>query len=62
MIEREMLTALLNNEKIAEELLAETRTQHDTFEYGFRRIKAIKRKKKTKKKNNFGLTTTTLIK
>ena len=38
---RDMFTAHMNNEKIAEELLAQTRTPQDAYEYAIRREKDI---------------------
>ena len=38
---RDMFTAHMNNKKIAEELLAQTRTPQEAYEYAIRREKGI---------------------
>ena len=45
---RDMFTAHMNNEKIAEELLAETRTPQEAYEYAIRREKGIEHSKTMK--------------
>ena len=50
---RDMFTAHMNNDKIAEELLAQTRTPKDAFEYAIRREKRIEHSR-TMKINLFG--------
>ena len=47
-----MFTAHMNNEKIAEELLAQTRTPQDAYEYAIRREKGIEHSR-TMKTNPF---------
>ena len=42
---RYMFTAHMSNEKIAEELLAETRSPQDAYEYAIRREKGIEHSK-----------------
>ena len=49
---RDMFTAHMNNEKIAEELLAQTRTPQDAYEYAIRRGKGIEHSR-TMKTNPF---------
>ena len=48
-----MFTAHMNNDKIAEELLAQTRSPQDAYEYAFRRKKGIEHSR-TMKTNPFG--------
>ena len=55
---RDMFTAHMYNEKIAEELLAQTRTPQDAYEYAIRREKGIE-PSRTMKINPFGGQTTT---
>ena len=55
---RDMFTAHMKNEKIAEELLAQTRTPQDAYEYAIRREKSIEHSR-TMKTNPFGRQTTT---
>ena len=50
---RDMFTAHMHNEKIAEELLAQTRTQQDAHEYAIRREKRIEHRR-TMKISPFG--------
>ena len=50
---RDMFTAHMNNEKIAEELLAQTRTPQDAYENAIRREKGIEHSR-TMKTNPFG--------
>ena len=50
---RDISTAHMNNDKIAEDLLAQTRTPHDAYEYAIRREKGIEHSK-TMKINPFG--------
>ena len=50
---REMFTAHMENKKIAEELLAQTRSQQDVYEYAIRREKGIENSR-TMKTNPFG--------
>ena len=45
---RDMFTAHMNNEKIAEELLAQTRTPQEAYEYAIRREKGIEYNRTTK--------------
>ena len=54
---RDIFTALMNNEKIAEELLAQTRSPQDAYEYAIRREKGIEHSR-TMKTNPFGGQTT----
>ena len=56
-----MFTAHMNNEKIAEELLAETRTPQEAYEYAIRREKGIEHSK-TMKLNPIGPTSPVTIK
>ena len=55
--DRDMFTAHMHNEKFAEELLAQTRTQQDAHEYAIRREKGIEHSR-TMKINPFGGQTT----
>ena len=55
---RDMFTAHMSNEKIAEELLAETGSPQDAYEYAIRRQKGIEHSR-TMKINPFGGQTTT---
>ena len=55
---RDMFTTHMTNEKIAEELLAQTRTPQDAYEYAIRREKGIEHSR-TMKTNPFGGQTTT---
>ena len=50
---RHMVTAHMNNDKIAEELLAQTRSPQDAYEYAIRREKGIEHSR-TMKINPFG--------
>ena len=50
---RDMLTAHMNNEKIAEELLAQTRSPQDAYEHAIRRENGIEHSR-TMKTNLFG--------
>ena len=50
---RDMLTAHIQNEKIAEELLAQTRSPQDAYEFAIRRLKGIEHSR-TMKTNPFG--------
>ena len=50
---RDMFNAHMNNDKIAEELLAQTRTPQDAYEYAIRREKGIEHSR-TMKTNPFG--------
>ena len=50
---RDMFTAHMNNEKIAKELLAQTRTPQDAYEYAIRREKGIEHSREMKT-NRFG--------
>ena len=50
---RDMFTAHMNNDKLAEELLAQTRTPQEAYEYAIRREKGIEHSK-TMKINPFG--------
>ena len=58
---RDMFTAHIHNEKIAEELLAETRSLKDAYEYAIRREKGIEHSR-TMKTNPFGGQITTRTK
>ena len=58
---RDMFTANMNNKKIAEELLAETRTPQETYEYAIRREKCIEHSK-TMKLNPIGTSSSITIK
>ena len=51
-----MFTSHMNNEKIAEELLAQTRSPQDSYEYAIRRGKGIEQSRTMK--NSFGGQTT----
>ena len=51
--ERDMFTAHMHNEKIAEELLAQTRSPQDAYEHAIRREKGIEHSR-TMKTNPFG--------
>ena len=55
---RDMFTAHMHNEKISEELLAQTRTPQDAYEYAKCREKGIKHNR-TMKTNPFGNPITT---
>ena len=44
----DMFTAHMNNDKVAEELLAQTRSPQDAYEYAIRREKGIKHKNQIK--------------
>ena len=55
---KDMFTAHMNNEKIAEELLAQTRSSQDSYKYAIRREKGIEHSR-TMKINPFGGQTTT---
>ena len=55
---RDMFTAQTNKEKIAEELLAQTRSPQDAYEYAIRLAKG-RDHGRTKKTNPFGIQTTT---
>ena len=46
-----MFTAHMNNEKIAEDLIAETRSPQDSYQYATSREKGIELRKKTEQKN-----------
>ena len=50
---RDMFTAHMNDDKIAEELLAQTRSPQDAYEYAIRREKGIEHSR-TMKSNPFG--------
>ena len=54
-----MFTAHMNNEKIAEELLAQTRTPQEVYEYAIRREKGIEHSRTMKVNPNGGQTVTT---
>ena len=56
-----MFTAHMNNEKIGEELLAETRTPQEAYEYAIRREKGIEHSK-TMKLNPIGTSSSVAIK
>ena len=58
---RDMFTAHMNNEKFAEELLAETRTPQEPYEYAIRGEKGIEHSK-TMKLNPIGTSPSTTIK
>ena len=58
---RDMFTTHMNNKKIAKEIVAETRTPQEAYEYAIRREKGIKHSK-TMKSNPFGLNSRTTIK
>ena len=57
---RDMFTAHMHNEKISEELLAQTRTPQDAYEHAIRREKGIKHNR-TMKTNPFGKKITATI-
>ena len=56
---RDMFTAHMNNEKIAEELLAQTRTPQEAYEYAIRREKGIEHSRTMKVNPIGGQTVTT---
>ena len=58
-----MFTAQTSNEKVADEVLAETRSPQDAYEYAFRREKGMEQSK-AMKTNLFGApaTTNTMLK
>ena len=58
LIVRDMFTAQMQNEKIAEELLAQTGSPQDKYEYAIRREKGIEHSR-TMKTNPFGNQVTT---
>ena len=55
---RDNFTARMNNEKIAEELIAQTRSPQDAYKYAIRREKGIEHSR-TMKSNPFGQRNTT---
>ena len=56
---RDMFTAQINNEKIAEELLAQTRCPQEAYEYVIRREKRLEHSRTMKKNPIGGQTVTT---